>query len=736
MAWPDDDLTLEVAFAFGADPDGDPDGWTWTDVSDRLQDRQIRIRAGRSSGAGSVSTSTATVLLDNDDGALTPLHPMSPHYPDVVLSVPLRIRVDPGSGWVILLGGWIDQWEPVYVPSTDGIKALMRVTASGILRRLEQGTEPDLSAMHRTILGSGALAYWPIADGVLSGQAASAIPGHPAMLVTGVTEFTDDLSIAGAQFPIGSSAVADLSGGGQLSVTMPADVTAATVSEFGVDVAARVRVSDASADVVVAEWATPGGTFVRWQLVLGVLTGTRVLAYTSAGAVTTVVTSGGSVTTSFTIHDVSLTQNGGNIDAGLYWSTFDGAYLYSGSVAGTLAGIGALTINATGVTATVPLPAGHVAVRATAPPVYQLGADVDAYGGIFYHHLFGWRNEPAHLRLQRICDEAGVPVTVPAVSDDAMVTRMGMQPATTLSELLQEIERTHLGVLHEEPFGLGYLPRENRYNPPVALTVDLATYQTADGTGSPISPIYDDQGVRNEWTVERSSGSTAVAADAVHQVSRRRYQDSVEVNTIDDTPLMDHAAMLVHLGTVDEMREQTAEIDLAANPELLDAWLACGIGSRIVWTNPPSQHPPGDIDRLLEGWTQVIGPRSWLVQPVTSPASPWLVAEADGDQWVPVDGSTLSAGIDVDDLTLSLASTAANGVWLEGDTVSHPTDFPLDLRIGGVNGVGGERVTCTGISGATSPQTVTLSARGVNGVSRAWDAGTSVDMRDPAISPL
>jgi hypothetical protein len=138
----------------------------------------------------------------------------------------------------------------------------------------------------------------------------------------------------------------------------------------------------------------------------------------------------------------------------------------------------------------------------------------------------------------------------------------------------------------------------------------------------------------------------------------------------------------------------------------------------------------------LEGWTQVIGPRSWLVQPVTSPASPWLVAEADGDQWVPVDGSTLSAGIDVDDLTLSLASTAANGVWLEGDTVSHPTDFPLDLRIGGVNGVGGERVTCTGISGATSPQTVTLSARGVNGVSRAWDAGTSVDMRDPAISPL
>jgi len=320
-----------------------------------------------------------------------------------------------------------------------------------------------------------------------------------------------------------------------------------------------------------------------------------------------------------------------------------------------------------------------------------------------------------------LCAEEGVPVTVTPVTDSGLVTRMGTQPVGTLVDLLREGETTDLGILYERPWGLGYLPRGARYNPPVAMTIDLSTYAASEG-GDPLRPTYDDQGLTNEVTVERTGGSSAAYADTTHRARHGRYQDAGEINLSDENGLLSHAAWRVHLGTVDEMREDAAVLDLAGNPEYVDTWLSCSIGSRIVRTGVPAQHPPGDIDRILEGWSQTIGPFSWMVRPVLSPAAPWMVAVV-GTARVGASGSSLAAGVDSDDLTLSLASIGL--LW----TVD-PADFPMDLR------VGGERVTATGITGAASPQTVTLSARAVNGVSRSWDAGTSVDVWDPAVVAL
>ena len=141
--------------------------------------------------------------------------------------------------------------------------------------------------------------------------------------------------------------------------------------------------------------------------------------------------------------------------------------------------------------------------------------------------------------------------------------------------------------------------------------------------------------------------------------------------------------------------------------------------------NPPSQVAGDDIDVLVEGYAESIGYKDWLVSFNTSPAAVWDIATVDGQQRVAAEGSTLAAGITSSALTLSLASTADNGVW----TVD-AGDFPMDLR------VGGERVVATAISGASSPQTVTLSARAVNGVSRSWPAGTEVDVWFPAVVGL
>jgi len=86
------------------------------------------------------------------------------------------------------------------------------------------------------------------------------------------------------------------------------------------------------------------------------------------------------------------------------------------------------------------------------------------------------------------------------------------------------------------------------------------------------------------------------------------------------------------------------------------------------------------------------------------------------------DGSQLAAGIDADDLTLSVAVTAGP-LW-----TTDTNEMPIVID------VGGEHMTVTAISGASSPQTFTISARSVNGVTKAHASGTPVTIarRPPA----
>jgi hypothetical protein len=333
-------------------------------------------------------------------------------------------------------------------------------------------------------------------------------------------------------------------------------------------------------------------------------------------------------------------------------------------------------------------------------------------------------------RLQRLGAEDSIRIAVPTVAL-ADTSPMGSQPDGTSLDLYQQTVETDVGVLYERGYGLGYLPRALRYNQPATLVIDLATYQTSRSELSKVLlPVYDDQNITNEWTVSRVGGSSATYRDLASQ-RRGTYRDKAEVNTLDDDPLMDQAAWRTRLTTTPEMREDSIPIDLAAKPGLIDAALCLGPGSRIQRINPPSQYP-GPSDKIVEGWSETIGPRSWLMQITASPAGPWDVATVDDeDERMPADGSTLAASLAVGGMTLSLASTTANGFWWVGNTTTWPLDFPMQLIIGG-----GEVVTATAISGSSSPQTVTLSSRGDTGITRAWPSGTSVDVYDPPILAL
>ncbi|MFH8369203.1 hypothetical protein [Streptomyces sp. NPDC018031] len=91
---------------------------------------------------------------------------------------------------------------------------------------------------------------------------------------------------------------------------------------------------------------------------------------------------------------------------------------------------------------------------------------------------------------------------------------------------------------------------------------------------------------------------------------------------------------------------------------------------------------------------------------------------------VDTDGSELAAGVDADDTTLTVATTAGAAPW-----TTDPAEMPIDVQ------VGGEVMRVTAISGTTSPQTFTV-ARAINGISKAHASGTDLRLATPAYSAL
>ncbi|MET8278286.1 hypothetical protein [Micromonospora sp. NPDC005174] len=925
MRWPDETLPLEVEAAFGADVTADPGTWTWTDLSDRLTSTAIALRAGASSADGRVSPGSCTVTLRNSDGALTPLHPMSPYWPNVELGTPLRVRLrraqdafgrttsgntwgkaDSGETWAVagtgqsvtagvarhshsdvnnlrlsvlpvsltdseqvadiatsaLLtggalvtgfvarysggafywlrvefnhsattvalkisryspsGGWVDlasmpsvpaltyaantylrarasvqgttlalkvwpaagteppgwhltatdgtiirpgqvgcqswlvsgntntlpvaalhknytlrvdrfsgtadQWQPTYLPTGEvgQMESAMRITASGILRRLQQGTPPSKSALRRTIGGSSPVAYWPGEDGILSSQAGSATAGAAPLVVDGVVDFTpvqDYTAFAGSNTTrYGTTALANLKSGGSLHARLTADATAATAAVWTVGTTAQVdTLSVLSGDVVVLEWTTNGGTYTRWRLQVTTSLRTQVIAITAGGAATTLIDDA-SATPAFVHYAVSASVSAGTVTVRLYRDSSAPSTTFAGSIGG----VTSVAVNPTGSSSTSDMPAGHIAVWATGALPVTRAAFIDSYGGVVREARRSWLGETAVARLVRLAAEDGITVDTVLPPGDA-VQRMGWQAVGTALDLYRECEDADGGILQEQGFRLAYLTRAARYNRPTDLTVDLATYAVSESDADdPLTPIYDDQDVRNRWTVERAEGSFAVADDVASQ-RRGLYDDSIRLNLDSDAQLPHQAAWRVHLDADPDLRESTFPVDLAANPTLLDGWLSCQVGSRIVRINPPAQHRPGPLDRIVMGWSETIGPRSWLVQVVPGPAVPWDVAVADDPAQRPAaDGASLTSTVSASATSLSISRSSGVGF------TTDPTDFPLDLV------VGGEQVRVSAISGTGSPQTATVSARAVNGVSRSWPAGTTVDVWSPAISPL
>jgi hypothetical protein len=613
--------------------------------------------------------------------------------------------VDPRIRFCGEVSDWPVRWDisgtDVYVP----------LEASGILRRLDQGQSPLRSTMYRGTIGtSGLRAYWPCEDGEDATALASALDGHPPMIIPG----TDDPNFA---------AFSDFKCSGSLPTLGDSAWVGAVPTYTNTNV---IRVWFLCA--IPAGGATDGealihihtsGTASRWRLLYG--TGGNLTLKANDGAGTEILSSG---PWGFDLNGklvriaVQLSEDGADVD-------WDLATLEVGSTIGvgtsdTLASYSVnrcttIVVNS-GDTVGEEVAIGHVAVWDETASIYDLDDELNAYAG-----------ETAGRRILRLCEEEGIAARSVGDPDDS--TPLGYQLPNTLLDLLREAEQGDGGILYEprDMLGLAYRTRESMYRQTAKLTLD---YAANDLSG--IEPVDDDQHVRNDITVTRIGGSSARAVRETGALSTSappdgvgRYDEGVNLSLEADHQAADQAGWRLHLGTTDEYRYPVLSVDLARSNFTSDSALTLAaqdldIGDRLVVENPPAWLPPDDISQLAQGFTETLANFIHRIGVNCSPETPWQqTGEYDAtDVRYTSDGTVTAEALDTTETGVDV-TTASGPVWSDADG-----DFDIVI--------GGERMTVTSISGSGASQTFTVT-RSVNGVVKSHSSGAAVELAEPTV---
>ena len=122
------------------------------------------------------------------------------------------------------------------------------------------------------------------------------------------------------------------------------------------------------------------------------------------------------------------------------------------------------------------------------------------------------------------------------------------------------------------------------------------------------------------------------------------------------------------------------------------------------------------MDQLVLGWNEILDADTWLWRPVCIPHAPYNNSGVYDTSRYDMN-STLAAGVNATATSLSIA-TAGTPLWS-----TSAGDRPFDISIAG------ERLTVTNVTGASSPQTFTVT-RSVNGVVKSLPVNSPVSLAD------
>lgn len=645
--------------------------------------------------------------------------------------------------------GHIDDITPTWpngdnhpgVPITDERQSESRVqiTATGILRRLQQGEAPIRSSLFRHVTSdeynTNVVAYWPGEDANAAVELGAGLETHGALSLVGEIEVGNNDSLPSSG-PLATVAA------GEQGVWL-GSVPNAPEDRWAVDWVFRLSDPETSPASTQLMTIHSRGTSVNtWRVFLN---DTNVIVEGLDEGGGQVFSDPFGVDPSFFNQWVLARLEAFDDGTDITWSwsflAIDDGTLFGGS--GVLAGVNLGRVTRIGGETTGPTGGysfGHIIVSYDLAIGWLSGADT------------AWVGESAAHRFYRLCTEESVPAEVigdPYVAssfrgDVSRSQAMGPQKQSTLLELLRECVDLDMGVMisRRGAPGLVYRTRATLYSQQPALEVDAS----ANEITVPFVPVLDDYRLRNKWTVASASGSSASYTDEVSAAAEGMYDDSIETagiggvlvqrGILDVLPRLNiavrtqnrqQAAWRVHLGTWPGMRYPTVAIDLLTAPQLSPAWQELELGDRVTVTGLPNQHPDETVELLVEHMDEQLSPTVWRPVLTCSPGGPWLVGTLDDGTGTVPEAQHLS-GTDVE-LASAVTDVATSLPLDTAEWSVDPNHFPVLIK------VGGELIS---VAGATLSGTITLEpcTRSINNVTKAHAAGTAVELHRPKLLAL
>ncbi len=628
----------------------------------------------------------------------------------------------------IRISGRVADWPNKW--STSGRKVWANLQIGGPLRDMQNVKTPLRSPLFREATRAENLplmtGYWPAEDASDSTQVASGLSSGTAMTSTGVNQptYADN-----TRFP-GSDPLITLANGVRLQGSIPNHTNTGVIA---FRMLADVPLLGWAADAAIAQIsATGSGSIKTWLLEMSNLGGLRLRGLGADGSV--------GVNTGYVAFDIfqrrqmigfQLTQTGPDI----YWQIFtrriaddltvsevgfDGTFVTRiVNKATTLVIAPGQNLDEGGV--------GHFMVGTSASLANGIGSVDKA--------MVGWNAERAGRRLLRVAGENGRTIRIIGHPDGSAA--LGPQKSGTELEIYRACaaaDRGLLGEARDEPV-LEYRTRNSMYSQPSVATF---TYGQAgeSPTLDPDEPIDD---VVNDYTAKREGGSFSRSVQETGRLSVQEWPDGVgrqdregTTNMQTDAQMFAVAGWETFLGTWDEQRHAKIEFDVSKLEDFGKTGLADGLcsiraGDRYIIKGPglPDFLPPQPIELIALGWQETIKARQRRKITLNNMAArPWqvgiaAVTPADSD------GTTLSSGL----TAVTPGTVQAVSVDVVGVPWSTASMFPLIMEIW-KNGLPAERVSVTAISGASSPQTFTMT-RGIDGMTIAHDAGASLFLYAP-----
>lgn len=697
-----EDARLAVEMAWGADLAGSEDDWQWHDITgDVRYDDGIDITRGSSDEASQTQPAECLVTLDNSAAGYS-LSPLGPNYPNVRRNTPFRVRIDPdGSGYRVRFQGGATEFKPEW--DKTGRDAIVRFAAHGTLRRLAQGSAPVSSAYKRAMLNkTDVVAYWPCEEESGARVISSAFDGYPGMAIDGTKDdplpdfATDDTFLCSKSLP-----------------AMKTTIWRGPVPAYSFTGSQQVRWLMKTPDTGIVTTFVRiymTGTIPRWDFNGDISGNLQVIGYNTSGAVAE--TSGlFSFRTNDTVrqYHIGFTQNGGNIDYTLGVLTVGlGSASASDSVAGTLGSITSVVVNPTGNMDTHIV--GHVSVQNVVTSFSVDTAPVNANA-----------NESVTTRVTRLCSENAVPLTLAGTTGKPS----GAQPQGTLIDLLRDCELTDSGILSDgRSAGLYYRGRRDFHGTLPTMTFDVSAGDLADE----FQPADDDRLNVNKATATKYAGSSATYVNTdgpAGTAATDVYDTSVKVNPHANADLISHASWIVHCGTITGYRFPRVHFAIHRTPDLLGDWLAADLGDRIdvIYINTVRTQLPEAVELGLVGYRERIDQFTWSIEMNCVPWQTFKAGRFTSGQALRLasDGSTLAASASAGATSLSVA-TASGPIW-----TTDAADFPMTIEVEGIP------IEVTAISGASSPQTFTVTG---SDVTKALSTGSAVTIYQPYVLGL